>query len=225
MTANTSTAVMAGKFKALRPPGGFRVILADPPWLFETFSAKGLGKSAQRHYDCMPTEEIAAMPVELLAAKDCTLFIWCTWPLLSDWEPVINAWGFKFTGLAWEWIKFNPETGKHAFGGGYGTRKNLEPCLLATRGRPSLRKGYAADLFSDGHEPEGVRSVRDFIYAMPGEALHSRRREHSQKPDEQYKRIETMFDGPYVELFSRQKRPGWISWGNQTDKFPSLERT
>jgi len=157
---------MSHEFATIRPPGGFRVILADPPWLFETFSAKGLGKSAQRHYDCMPTDEIAAMPVELLAAKHCTLFLWCTWPLMLDWPTVIEAWGFKFTGLAWEWIKFNPETGKHAFGGGYGTRKNLEPCLLATRGSPSLRKGYAADLFSDGHEPEGVRSVRDFIYAM-----------------------------------------------------------
>ena len=31
--------------------------------------------------------------------------------------------------------------------------------------------------------------------------------------------IENLFDGPYLELFTRQQRPGWTVWGNQTDKF------
>ena len=47
----------------------------------------------------------------------------------------------------------------------------------------------------------------------------SKRREHSRKPDEMYNRIERLVEGPYIELFARTKRPGWDSWGNQTDKF------
>jgi N6-adenosine-specific RNA methylase IME4 len=44
-------------------------------------------------------------------------------------------------------------------------------------------------------------------------------REHSRKPDRVRADIEAMFDGPYVELFARSQRPGWDSWGNETQKF------
>lgn len=213
---------IARQFAEMRPVGGYRVILADPPWEFEQFSEKGQGKSAQAHYPCMPLGEIASLPVDVLAADDCALFMWVTWPFTPHWSGILSAWGFEFAGLAWEWIKFNPATGKYAFGGGYGTRKNLEPCLLATRGNPSLRSELPADLFGLGSVPEGVRSVRDFIEAMPADALRAPRREHSRKPDEQYERIQTMFDGPYVELFARQSRPGWAAWGNQATKFDEV---
>ncbi|SFV33224.1 N6-adenosine-specific RNA methylase IME4 [Devosia crocina] len=213
---------IARTFAEMRPLGGYRVILADPPWLFGVRSAKGEAKAPQAHYDCMPTDEICALPVDVLAADDCALFMWVTWPLMPDWMRVIEAWGFSFSGLAWEWIKFNPATGKYAFGPGYGTRKNLEPCLLCTRGEPSLRQEVPADLFA-GVTAAGTRSVRDFIECAPFEAIRAPRREHSRKPDEQYSRIETLFDGPYVELFARQKRPGWASWGNQTEKFEAEE--
>lgn len=207
------------QFSELRVSGGYRVILADPPWSFENFSEKGEGKNPSAHYGCMSISEIAAMPVGTLAAKDCALFMWVTWPLMPHWMRVIEAWGFDYAGLAWEWIKFNPETGKYAFGPGYGTRKNLEPCLLATRGNPPLRRDGTDGLFGAGAAVEGVRSVRDFIEAMPLDCIRSPRREHSRKPEEQYRRIETMFDGPYLELFARHQRHGWRSWGNQVDRF------
>ena len=177
------------------PDGKYGVILADPSWRFQTYSKKGEGKSAQRHYDCMTTDELCAMPVASLADDNCVLFLWCTWPKIFDAERVINAWGFSFSGLAWEWIKFNEKTGKYAFGGGYGTRKNCEPCLLARRGSP---KRLSA-------------SERDLLIAP--------RREHSRKPDEQYGKIERLFPGLHIELFARQQRNGWIQWGNETGKF------
>lgn len=173
------------------PRGKYRVILADPPWTFKTRSDKGLGKSAQAHYDCMSQEEILAMPVYELAARDSALFMWATWPTLPQAFRVIDAWGFTYKGLAWEWIKFNPETGKYAFGTGYGTRKNVEPCLLATKGAPKRMSA----------------SVRDIIM--------SPRREHSRKPPEQYDNIQALFRGPYLELFARHRQPGWDAWGNQ----------
>lgn len=211
------------QFAQLRVPDGFRVILADPPWSFAHRSEKGEAKAAQAHYACMPTDAIAALPVDMLAADDCALFIWCTWPMMPDWLRVIDGWGFRYAGLAWEWIKFNPETGKYAFGPGYGTRKNLEPCLLATRGAPQLRADLPDDLFGLGRAAEGARSVRDFIELWPLDALRAPRREHSRKPDAQYQRIETLFDGPYLELFARSRRPGWVSWGYETEKFAEVE--
>lgn len=190
----------------------FNVILADPPWLFKTRSPKGEGKSAQRHYDCMSIEDIAALDVLKYAADDCALLMWTTWPVLvgnyassfvahTHWPTnpvnyVAKAWGFEPSGLAWEWFKFNFDTGKAAFGGGYGTRKNVEPCLLYRRGSPILK----------------TRSERDHIF--------SPRREHSRKPDEQYEKIERMYDGPYLELFSRTKRKGWTTkFSNEKGKF------
>ncbi|MEH6630186.1 MAG: MT-A70 family methyltransferase [Halopseudomonas aestusnigri] len=177
------------------PSEKYGVIYADPPWTFKTFSKKGEGKSPQANYDCMSIKDICHLPVGNLAAKDCALLMWCTWPMIFEAKTVAEAWGFKYSGLAWEWIKYNPDTGKYAFGGGYGTRKNLEPCLLFRRGKPKALN----------------RSTRDFIFA--------KRREHSRKPDEAYPLIENLFKGPYVELFARQQRPGWDAWGNQTDKF------
>ena len=174
-------------------------ILADPPWSFKTWSDAGEGKSAKRHYNTMDPESIQNIPVADMAADDCALFMWATWPTIFQTEAVIASWGFTYSGLAWEWFKFNPTTRKAAFGLGYGTRKNLEPCLLARRGKPVLKS----------------RSERDWLPAP--------RREHSRKPDEQYDRIEAMYAGPYLEMFARQSRPGWDSFGNETTKFDTLE--
>lgn len=214
---------MKNDFMAMRPQGGYKVILADIPWSFEGYSDKGDEKNPNQHYGCMSIDDICAMPVEALAAKDCVLFMWVTWPLMPEWTKIIDAWGFEYAGLGWEWIKYNPATDKYAFGLGYGTRKNLEPCIMVTRGNPSLKKSFADDLFGAGVEPEGVRSVRDFIHYHPHDCIRAPKREHSRKPDEQYQRIETMFDGPYVELFARQAWPGWRAWGNQVDKFDVKE--
>lgn len=177
----------------------YGVIMADPPWRFRTWTDTNDAKSARRHYPLMGIDEICALPVREWAADDCALFIWATWPTIFQTERVINAWGFRYSGLAWEWFKFNPATQKAAFGLGYGTRKNLEPCLLALRGKPHLKS----------------RSERDWLVAE--------RQEHSRKPDEQYPRIEAMYDGPYLEMFARRARPGWSAWGNQAPIAPTFE--
>jgi N6-adenosine-specific RNA methylase IME4 len=78
---------------------------------------------------------------------------------------------------------------------GMTTRKGAEICLLGKRGSPRIH----------------AHDVRELIVAP--------RREHSRKPDEQYARIERLCDGPYLELFARQRRPDWISIGDEIDKF------
>lgn len=207
-----SAIITSGPFKGLLRKH-YRVIEADPAWLWKSYSKKGEGKSPNRHYDVMTIPEICALAVDELAADDCALFLWSTWPTMpAPWE-VMKAWGFKYSGLAWEWFKYNPHSQKYAFGGGLGgTRKNLEPCILGRKGSPKLLSRSQRDFIIDPVTGEELISDDDAI-------LLGKRRRHSEKPDEAKERIELMFDGPYLELFSRTDRVGWDSWGDEAGKF------
>jgi N6-adenosine-specific RNA methylase IME4 len=176
-------------------------ILADPPWPFKTRSPKGEGRSACRHYPTkMTLDEIKAYPVANLVAANVWLFLWVPAPLTPATADVMAAWGFAFSGLALSWPKQNPSGRGWWMGLGHTTRKNIELCWLGRRGHPKRLS----------------RGVRELIVAPV--------REHSRKPDEQYERIERFCAGPYLELFARQRRPGWISLGDELDRFISQER-
>lgn len=194
----------ADELLALRPDGGFRCILADPPWRYATFSAKGRARCADRHYRVMAADEIAALPVQAAAHRDCHLFLWTSTPNLPQALKVMAAWGFRYSALAFCWVKLRPRengamfyAGRDSFhfGMGHTTRHNVELCLLGRRGRPGrLRK-----------------DVRELIVAPV--------REHSRKPDEAHERIEAYCTGPRLELFARARRNGWTAWGDETEKF------
>ena len=64
-------------------------IMVDPGIAFRAYSAKGEGRSPQRHYECTPFEELAALPVASIAAEDCFLLLWI--PLRSVFlvEPLM----------------------------------------------------------------------------------------------------------------------------------------
>ena len=169
----------------------FSVIYADPPWTFEVYSGKGKERSAERHYDTMSIDAIAALPVEALAADDCALLLWSVWPELPGALRIIERWGFTYKTAGFIYVKQN-RSGEGIFTGmGYWTRANTEPCLLATRGSPTR-------LAMDVHQ---------VIFAPVGE--------HSAKPEEARKRIERLLPGPYLELFARSKSEGWTTWGNE----------
>jgi N6-adenosine-specific RNA methylase IME4 len=172
------------------PKKHFGAVLADPPWRFQVWSAKGEGRSASRHYPTMSTAQIARLPVEQLVKRDAVLFLWFTWPLLPDALHVIDAWGFTFKTCAFCWTKLNA-AGEPWIGTGYWTRANSEACLLATRGRPKRRS----------------RRI--------GQAIIDPRRRHSQKPDRVHDDIRKLVKGPYLELFAREPRKHWSSWGNE----------
>lgn len=173
---------------------GYRTILADPPWEFETWGEAGKDRSPDAHYPTLSIEEIAALPVAELAAEDCALFLWAQWNTIPECRGVIEAWGFRYVTCAFVWVKDGN------FGNGYWTRHDTEPCLLATRGRPArLDKG-----------------VRQSIAGPRGR--------HSAKPEEIYPRIERLVAGPYLELFARgPARPGWDVWGNEAEPAPPAE--
>lgn len=177
-------------------PLKYGVILADPPWEFQNWSENGTAKAPAQHYKTMPTAEIAAMPVSYLAAPGCVLWMWATWPNLTDAMLVMRAWGFTYkTGGAW--VK-RTVTGKMGFGTGYILRSACEPFLIGALGKPAYSGAQ--------------QSIRNVIEAGT--------RGHSRKPDEPYRILERMLpDAWRCELFARQRRPGWDVWGNETDKF------
>ena len=65
------------------------------------------------------------------------------------------------------------------------------------------------ELLLIGTRGEGMLPEVKPISVLSGEVT-----KHSRKP-EMYDMIESMYDGPYVELFARNKRDGWESWGNE----------
>lgn len=85
----------------------YNVIYADPPWRYEVYSKKGLGRSAESHYPTMHLEDICSLPVGELADKDCALFLWVTIPCLLEGLHVLQAWGFTYKTIAFVWVKQN----------------------------------------------------------------------------------------------------------------------
>ena len=140
----------------------------------------------------MGIDELCALPVPELAAKDCALFLWATFPQLPEALRLIRAWDFRYKTVAFVWLKRNRKNPSWFYGMGYWTRSNAEICLLATKGKPKRQSA----------------GVHQFIIS-PIE-------QHSKKPDEARDKIlALMGDLPRVELFARQKTPGWDAWGNE----------
>jgi len=174
----------------------FGTILADPPWQFQNRT----GKVAPEHkrlsrYGTMTLDEIKALPVSAAAADVCHLYLWVPNALLPDGLAVLKAWGFQYkTNLVWH--KVRKDGGSDGRGVGFYFRNVTEMLLFGVRGKN-------ARTLAPG------RSQVNY--------LSSRKREHSRKPDEQYPIIEACSIAPYLELFARGERPGWLSWGNEAD--------
>lgn len=173
---------------------GYDMIMADPPWQFDTWSLAGKQhKSPESHYETMPTDQIAAFPVDLLAGRDAILWLWATHPMLPQQIEVMKAWKFKFV-TSGVWVK-RTKTGKLGFGTGYRLRCASEPFLIGAFGDPATAKN--------------IRTV-----------IEGPIRKHSQKPDEAFAAAELMWPmARRVELFSRTKRAGWDTWGKEDGKF------
>jgi N6-adenosine-specific RNA methylase IME4 len=182
------------------PMFGFDLIMADPPWRFETWSEKGEGKSPQKHYRTMAIEEIAGFPVGDLARTDgCLLWLWCTAPMLPQQLAVMKRWGFKYVTMGC-WAK-RTKHDKAAFGPGYVLRSSAEPFVLGKIGEPLVVS----------------KSVRNLVSGQV--------REHSRKPEAAYLAAESLMPhARKVELFSRANRPGWLAFGDQIGKFDRAEK-
>lgn len=165
----------------------YSTILMDPPW-YETGGGK-IKRGADRHYPLVKTPD---MPRVIMQSPqwqpdaDCHLYMWATNNYLADAIWLMGALGFKYkTNVVWT---------KDRIGLGQYFRGQHELLLLGTRG-----KGY--NVKTDD------RTLRSWI--------HAKRGDHSAKPPEFYELIEARSNGPYLEMFARNGRDGWASWGNE----------
>ncbi|MBI3363356.1 MAG: S-adenosylmethionine-binding protein, partial [Ignavibacteriae bacterium] len=173
--------------------GLYETVLADPPWRF----LNRTGKMAPEHkrllrYPTLEFEEIYELPVRQLAAAKSHLYLWVPNALIAEGLETMKRWGFTYkTNIVW--YKIRKDGGPDGRGVGFYFRNVTELLLFGVRG--------------------GMRTL------SPGRRqvniISSRKREHSRKPDEVFDIIESCSPGPYLELFARHPRRGWVQWGNE----------
>lgn len=201
--------IQDGPFKGLKR-NGYRALLVDVPWKFLVRSDKGMDRSPDQHYSTMTLDEIKALPVRDLVHKDgAVLHFWVIDTHVQMAFDVIAAWGFTYKTVGFYWAKTNAD-GSFFTGMGFWTRANPEHAYEAYFGETEeeVERSFLATV---GRPKRTGKDVRRLIVAP--------RREHSRKPDEIHDRIEALTDGPYLELFARQYKPGWTVWGNEDSKF------
>ena len=178
----------------------YNIVYADPPWSYSTSSSVAGGRGQNTAYRCLRPVEIYDMPVSKIAADDCVLFLWATYPMMMEALYCIKAWGFYYKTNAFTWVKKNKKSGTDFFGMGQWTRRNTEVCLLATKGNPkpidhSISELIEAPIGEHSHKPD---CVRELIVKLCG-------------------------DLPRIELFARQRIDGWACWGNELTNDIDLE--
>ena len=183
----------------------YQIIYADPPWKYLWGEGKDGGHFApEKHYETMTTDEICQLDVKALRAPNCALFMWATMPALPDAFKVLTAWGFKYKTCAFSWVKTKAD-GQPLRGMGSYTKSNIEICLLGMRGH-----------------------IKSADKTVPQILMHPRLG-HSVKPPVVRERIVQLFgDLTRIELFSRQRAPGWDAAGfgidgvSLKDRLPAL---
>jgi len=175
----------------------FRVICADPPWPFDD-RLPGDTRGAVKNYKTMRVNEIERFPLPPIA-DDAVLFLWRVAAMQQEALDVVKTWGFGPVKTEAVWLK-KTANGHRWFGMGRTLRAEHEICLIATRGRPLVKN-------------HSTRS--SFVTEVDFEGLSDKYRGHSVKPEQFYDIVETLFDGPFVELFARRQRPGWTCIGDE----------
>lgn len=171
-------------FVALSPP--YSTIVADPPWHYAKGGPRSDTAGGEMNpppYSMMKADEIAALPVESLAADAAHLYLWTTNAYLRAAFDIANGWGFRHSQTL-TWCK--PTKG---IGPGGAFANTTEFVLYCRRG--SLP-------YSD--------RIDSTWWQWP-------RGRHSVKPAAFMDMVERVSPGPYVELFARAPRFGWDSWG------------
>jgi N6-adenosine-specific RNA methylase IME4 len=171
----------------------FKVIYTDCPWKYGFQRYK---KNSGCDYPTMTIKELCALPVGQIADDNSLLFHWVTGPKLEEGIQVLNAWGFKYITIAFNWAKrCRVSTDKYFSGQGHYTKPNTELCLLG-------RKGKALTIID-----KTVRQIVDTPITY-----------HSAKPPiVRHNIVRLVGDVPRIELFARERVEGWTTIGNRID--------
>lgn len=178
------------------PNQRYSVIYADPPWHY--YGDPNKDGAAGKHYALLSTQDICALPVASITAPNAALFLWATGPRLPEAIAVMAAWGFFYRGVAYAWVK---------------TAKDGH--IISGQGvRPTFTKPTSEFLLVGSTTRRG-RPLKLLTEAQ-GQVVLAPRGRHSEKPEVFRQRIiELLGDVPRIELFARQRVPGWDAWGNE----------
>lgn len=173
----------------------YSILYADPAWRYQDKCTSGK-RGVDYKYATMSDSDILDMGelIEPIMEDDSTLWLWATAPRLPFCLDVMNAWGFSYKTVGFNWMKRNKIADTWFMGMGNWSRSNSEFCLLGTRGKP---KRVCAN----------VRSTVDAHILG-----------HSAKPPEVRERIVTLMGNvPRLELFARSCGEGWDATGLEYD--------
>jgi len=179
------------------PP--YQVILADPPWAYSGDPNKD--QAAGKHYALLSTEDIVStVPMRTLLAKEGVLYLWATSPKLDQAFRCGEAWGLRYIGVAFVWVKTTKE-GKIIHGQGV---------------RPTVTKPTTELVLAFSYTKRG--RPLPILDESVGQVVTAPRGRHSEKPSEVMRRIELLHgDVRRLELFARSERPEWDAWGNEVE--------
>ena len=185
----------------------YQIVYADPPWYMANDNYGKIGNSrfsgfgASIRYPTLSCEQISAFHIQELTKNNCALFLWTTNRNIPDAIKVCSHWGFMYKTVAFCWVKTSRKTGMPNCRLGYYTLGGMELCLLGIKGK----------MKPINHK---VRQV--FMQPRLG---------HSVKPPIVRNKIVELFgDLPRIELFARQKTPGWDVWGNEVESDICLQK-
>ena len=169
------------------PKGKYRVIYADPPWPVGSITMDKWKSPIEDKYPTMSIEDIGNLPINELAADECSLFLWTTHTFLPDALRLIEEWGFKyFCCITWD--KGNGWTQN-------GFHKRTEFLLYAYKG--------------------GI-NIDQYGQAIPT-IITEPSTQHSKKPDTIRELIKNKTPEPRLEMFARGNYEGWLCWGNEVN--------
>lgn len=175
-------------------PESFGTVYADPPWRFSNRTGKMAPEYKRvRRYPTMSFDEIAELPVARIAKPSSHLYLWVPNALIAEGLDTMRRWGFQYKAQI-IWYKVRKDGGPDRRGVGFYFRNVTEVCLFGVRGKHVRTR-------------EAGRRQPNIIVSQKGR--------HSEKPTEMYRIIEECSHGPYIELFARNIRSGWTSWGNE----------
>ncbi len=162
------------------PRGKHDVLVVDPPWRYE---------SERVAYPTLTLDEIRAIPIPALAAKDSILWLWTTNAMMAEAHECVRCWGFQpKTILTWDKVR-------STFG--HWLLNRTEHCVLATRGDPQVVLTNESTIIR-ARVREHSRKPDEF-YDLVEALCRGRRRK--------------------LDLFARETRKGWKAWGLEPGKF------
>jgi N6-adenosine-specific RNA methylase IME4 len=204
--------------------GLIRCVAADPPWL-----ERGGGRvkrGADRHYDLMPTEQILLQMASWLGVawwsgsplpecridvvRGCHLWLWVTDNFLLDGLFIMRSLGYRYIRTL-QWVKVR-DLDEQAISDGGSLDQVLKRLLQKGLGQ-YLRGSHEMVLFG----VRGESMVPPTEDRMDSVVFAQRTPKHSEKPDEAIQVMERVSPGPRLELYARNRRPGWEAMGNEVD--------